>query len=302
MKLISNPDYSQQQELLERPQQERANVETAVTDIIQLVRENGDQALYAFAEKFDQANLTNLRVTQEEISDAATKVSPALKVAIQTAYNNIYKFHEACYTQDYPAIETMPGMTCWRKSLPIQKVGLYIPGGSAPLFSTVLMLAIPAKIAGNKRVVLCSPTDSNGDINPAVLYTASLCGVTEIYKAGGAQAIAAMTYGTESIPAVDKIFGPGNAFVTRAKELAQQQGVAIDMPAGPSEVLVIADQEANPVFIAADLLAQAEHGPDSQVILLTDSITLAEAVNEQLAIQLSTLSRKQTAQKSARKQ
>ncbi|GAK93789.1 histidinol dehydrogenase [Nonlabens ulvanivorans] len=297
MKLISNPDYSQQQELLERPQQERANVETAVTDIIQLVRENGDQALYAFAEKFDQANLTNLRVTQEEISDAATKVSPALKVAIQTAYNNIYKFHEACYTQDYPAIETMPGMTCWRKSLPIQKVGLYIPGGSAPLFSTVLMLAIPAKIAGNKRVVLCSPTDSNGDINPAVLYTASLCGVTEIYKAGGAQAIAAMTYGTESIPAVDKIFGPGNAFVTRAKELAQQQGVAIDMPAGPSEVLVIADQEANPVFIAADLLAQAEHGPDSQVILLTDSITLAEAVNEQLAIQLSTLSRKQTAQK-----
>ncbi|GAK89856.1 histidinol dehydrogenase [Nonlabens ulvanivorans] len=297
MKIISNPDYSQQQELLERPQQERANVETAVTDIIQLVRENGDQALYAFAEKFDQANLTNLRVTQEEISDAATKVSPALKVAIQTAYNNIYKFHEACYTQDYPVIETMPGMTCWRKSLPIQKVGLYIPGGSAPLFSTVLMLAIPAKIAGNKRVVLCSPTDSNGDINPAVLYTASLCGVTEIYKAGGAQAIAAMTYGTESIPAVDKIFGPGNAFVTRAKELAQQQGVAIDMPAGPSEVLVIADQEANPIFVAADLLAQAEHGPDSQVILLTDSITLAEAVNEQLAIQLSTLSRKQTAEK-----
>ncbi|WP_405377045.1 histidinol dehydrogenase [Nonlabens sp. Asnod3-A02] len=297
MKIISNPDYSQQQDLLERPQQERANVETAVKDIIQLVRENGDQALFAFAEKFDKAQLNSLRVTEKEIEHAATLVAPDLKEAIQTAYQNIYKFHVICFTKDYPVLETMPGMTCWRKSLPIQKVGLYIPGGSAPLFSTVLMLAIPTKIAGNKRVVLCSPTDANGDINPAVLYTASLCGVTEIYKAGGAQAIAAMTHGTESIPAVDKIFGPGNAFVTRAKELAQQQGVAIDMPAGPSEVLVIADQEANPAFVAADLLAQAEHGPDSQVILLTDSTTLAEAVNEQLTIQLSTLSRKQTAEK-----
>ncbi|MEN8817722.1 MAG: histidinol dehydrogenase [Nonlabens sp.] len=297
MKIISNPDYSQQQELLERPQQERANVETAVNDIIQLVRENGDQALFAFAEKFDKAKLDTLRVTEKEIEQASTLVSPELKVAIQTAYQNIYKFHEACYTKDYPVIETMPGMTCWRKSLPIQKVGLYIPGGSAPLFSTVLMLAIPAKIAGNKRVVLCSPTDSSGNINPAVLFTASLCGVTEIYKAGGAQAIAAMTYGTESIPAVDKIFGPGNAFVTRAKELAQQQGVAIDMPAGPSEVLVIADANANPAFVVSDLLAQAEHGPDSQVILLTDSVELSNAVNKELEVQLSTLSRKQTAEK-----
>ncbi|WP_438968494.1 histidinol dehydrogenase [Nonlabens sp.] len=297
MKIISNPDYSQQQELLERPQQERANVETAVNDIIQLVRENGDQALFAFAEKFDKAKLDTLRVTEKEIEQASTLVSPELKVAIQTAYQNIYKFHEACYTKDYPVIETMPGMTCWRKSLPIQKVGLYIPGGSAPLFSTVLMLAIPAKIAGNKRVVLCSPTDSSGNINPAVLFTANLCGVTEIYKAGGAQAIAAMTYGTESIPAVDKIFGPGNAFVTRAKELAQQQGVAIDMPAGPSEVLVIADANANPAFVVSDLLAQAEHGPDSQVILLTDSVELSNAVNKELEVQLSTLSRKQTAEK-----
>ena len=297
MKIISNPDYSQQQELLERPQQERANVETAVNDIIQLVRENGDQALFAFAEKFDKAKLDTLRVTEKEIEQASTLVSPELKVAIQTAYQNIYKFHEACYTKDYPVIETMPGMTCWRKSLPIQKVGLYIPGGSAPLFSTVLMLAIPAKIAGNKRVVLCSPTDSSGNINPAVLFTANLCGVTEIYKAGGAQAIAAMTYGTESIPAVDKIFGPGNAFVTRAKELAQQQGVAIDMPAGPSEALVIADANANPAFVVSDLLAQAEHGPDSQVILLTDSVELSNAVNKELEVQLSTLSRKQTAEK-----
>ncbi|MGJ8684980.1 MAG: histidinol dehydrogenase [Nonlabens sp.] len=297
MKIISNPDISKQQELLQRPQQERANVDAAVKDIIKLVQESGDQALFAFAEKFDNAKLTTLRVTEAEIEKAKSQIATELKAAIQTAYQNIYKFHEACFTREYPVVETMPGMTCWRKSLPIQKVGLYIPGGSAPLFSTVLMLAIPAKIAGNKRVILCSPTDANGNINPAVLYTANLCGVTEIYKAGGAQAIAAMTYGTESIPAVDKIFGPGNAFVTRAKELAQQQGVAIDMPAGPSEVLVIADEDANPAFVAADLLAQAEHGPDSQVILLTDSISLAEAVNEQLSIQLSTLSRKQTAEK-----
>jgi histidinol dehydrogenase len=297
MRIISNPDLSKQQELLQRPQQERAKVNTAVTDIIKLVRQSGDQALFAFAEKFDKAKLTTLRVTQAEIDTSSKLVSGELKTAIQTAYQNIYKFHEACYTKEYPIIETMPGMTCWRKSLPIQKVGLYIPGGSAPLFSTVLMLAIPAKIAGNKKVVLCSPTDADGNINPAVLYTANLCGVTEIYKAGGAQAIAAMTHGTESIPAVDKIFGPGNAFVTRAKELAQQQGVAIDMPAGPSEVLIIADQDANPSFVAADLLAQAEHGPDSQVILLTNSITLAEKVTEQLDLQLSALSRKQTAEK-----
>ncbi|AUC79151.1 histidinol dehydrogenase [Nonlabens sp. MB-3u-79] len=297
MKIISNPDHSQQQQLLERPQQKRTQVETAVKDIIQLVRDNGDLALFAFAEKFDKATLSVLRVTEKEIEKASEQIAPELKAAIQTAYQNIYKFHEANYTKEYPVVETMPGMTCWRKSLPIQKVGLYIPGGSAPLFSTVLMLAIPAKIASNKKVVLCSPTDAHGAIHPAVLYTANLCGVTEIYKAGGAQAIAAMTYGTESIPAVDKIFGPGNAFVTRAKELAQQQGVAIDMPAGPSEVLIIADKDANPEFVASDLLAQAEHGPDSQVILLTDSLSLSEAVNTALEIQLSTLSRKQTAEK-----
>lgn len=294
---ILNPENTQRSQLLERPQQERVNVDAAVKDIIQLVRDNGDQALYAFAEKFDNATLNRLRVTDEEIQAATNLVPADLKKAIQVAYENIYTFHERCFTREYPVVETMPGMTCWRKSLPIKKVGLYIPGGSAPLFSTVLMLAIPARIAKNERVVLCSPTDDNGNINPVVLYTANLCGVTEIYKAGGAQAIAAMTYGTESIPAVDKIFGPGNAFVTRAKELAQQQGVAIDMPAGPSEVLVIADQFANPAFVAADLLAQAEHGPDSQVILLTESENLATAVNEELQVQLNTLSRKQTAEK-----
>lgn len=296
MNIITNPDSTQQQQLLERPQQERAHVDAAVKDIIKEVRDNGDQALISYAATFDKATLTSLQVTDAEIQAAAATVPADLKAAIHTAYDNIYKFHKACYTIDYPVVETMPGITCWRKSLPIQNVGLYIPGGSAPLFSTVLMLAIPAKIAGNKKVVLCSPTDASGNINPVVLYTANLCGVKEIYKAGGAQAIAAMTYGTYSIPAVDKIFGPGNAYVTRAKELAQQQGVAIDMPAGPSEVLIIADETANPDFVAADLLAQAEHGPDSQVILLTDSAVLAQAVNVALDVQLSSLSRKRTAQ------
>ena len=296
MEIILNPSMSHQQSLLERPLKQRSEVDHAVKEIIQLVVENGDDALIAFAEQFDKATLSKLKVSAQEIEQASTQVPASLKTAIKTAYDNIYKFHNACYTKDYPVVETTPGITCWRKSLPIQKVGLYIPGGSAPLFSTVLMLAIPAKIAGNEQVVLCSPTDADGNINPVVLHTANLCGVTEIYKVGGAQAIAAMTYGTESVPAVQKIFGPGNAFVTRAKELAQQQGIAIDMPAGPSEVLVIADAAANPSFVAADLLAQAEHGHDSQVILLTDSEELAHKVNEQIEIQISSLSRKQTAE------
>lgn len=295
MEIILNPDNSQQENLLQRPLKQRSQVDSAVKDIINLVVENGDEALIAFAKQFDKATLSSLKVTSQEIENASEQVDAALKTAIQTAYHNIKKFHEACFTKDYPVVETMPGITCWRKSLPIQKVGLYIPGGSAPLFSTVLMLAVPAQIAGNKKVVLCSPTDSTGNINPVVLYTANLCGVTEIYKAGGAQAIAAMTYGTQTIPAVHKIFGPGNAFVTRAKELAQQQGVAIDMPAGPSEVLIIADEQANASFVASDLLAQAEHGHDSQVILLTNSETLARAVNLEIEVQLDTLSRKQTA-------
>ena len=259
MEIVLNPDNNQRQALLQRPQKQRNEVDQAVKEIIQLVVDKGDQALTAFAKQFDGATLDTLKVTTSEIEAASNQMDSALKAAIQAAYNNINKFHEACFTRDYPIVETTPGITCWRKSLPIEKVGLYIPGGSAPLFSTVLMLAIPAQIAGNKQVVLCTPTDENGDIHPAVLYTASLCGVTEIYKAGGAQAIAAMTYGTKTIPAVHKIFGPGNAFVTRAKELAQQQGVAIDMPAGPSEVLVIADAAADAAFVAADLLAQGRN-------------------------------------------
>ena len=297
MKTVLYPNSALQQQLLQRPQQQKSQVEAAVNTIIDRVKKDGDTALKSYAIQFDNAVLENLQVTMQEIQQAATLIDTPLKAAIQTAFDNIYKFHKACFTKDYPVVETMPGITCWRKSLPIKKVGLYIPGGSAPLFSTVLMLAVPAKIAGNERVILCSPTDSSGNINPVVLYTANLCGVTEIYKVGGAGAIAAMTYGTDSIPAVDKIFGPGNAFVTRAKELAQQAGVAIDMPAGPSEVLIIADQHANPAFVAADLLAQAEHGADSQVILLTDSVALSDAVNEQLSLQLSSLSRKLTTAK-----
>lgn len=297
LEIIKYPNHSEQQALLERPQQEKQNVDAAVKSIIEQVKEEGDEALYAFAKAYDQAQLSSLKVSREELAAAENLVSDDLKKAIKIAYSNIYKFHDACFTREYPVVETMPGVSCWRKSLPIQKVGLYIPGGSAPLFSTVLMLGIPAQIAGNKRVVLCSPTDENGHINPVVLYTARLCGIKEIYKAGGAGAVAALTYGTESIPAIDKIFGPGNSYVTRAKELAQQAGVAIDMPAGPSEVLVIADENADPVFVAADLLAQAEHGPDSQVILLTDSPSLAEKVNDEVVSQLSTLSRKRTAEK-----
>ena len=295
LQIIQSPTREQQADLLQRPQQQKANVDTAVKEILNQVKQEGDSALIEFAQRFDNASLSSLKVSNQEVTAATDKVSNELKEAIKTAYQNIYKFHKACYTKEYPVIETMPGITCWRKSLPIEKVGLYIPGGSAPLFSTVLMLGVPAQIAGNKQVILCSPTDSDGAINPVVLYTAQLCGITEIYKAGGAGAIAAMTYGTATIPAVDKIFGPGNSFVTRAKELAQQQGVAIDMPAGPSEVLVIADQTANPDFIAADLLAQAEHGPDSQVILLTESSELATRVTDSVQEQLAELERKDIA-------
>ncbi len=295
MEIVSNPNTIDQKTLLERPLKQRAEVDTAVKEIISLVQENGDDALIAFAQQFDSATLSELKVSATEIENAEQLVPSNLKAAIQTAYDNILKFHKASYTIDYPVVETMPGVTCWRKSLPIQKVGLYIPGGSAPLFSTVLMLAVPAKIAGNEKVVLCSPTDKDGNINPVVLYTANLCGVSDIYKVGGAQAIAAMTHGTQTVPAVHKIFGPGNAFVTRAKELAQQQGVAIDMPAGPSEVLIIADEFAQPAFVAADLLAQAEHGHDSQVILLTNSKQLAQAVDEELEVQITALSREKTA-------
>ncbi|HXB13674.1 MAG TPA: histidinol dehydrogenase, partial [Bacteroidia bacterium] len=229
-----------------------------------------------------------LKVDESTISKAAKSISPSLKKAIDTAYKNIYKFHSVQLNNKVDKVETMPGVLCWRKALPIEKVGLYIPGGSAPLFSTVLMLGIPAKIAGCKEMVLCSPPT----IHPAILYTAAKCGVKNIYSIGGAQAIAAMAYGTKSIPKANKIFGPGNSFVTIAKQLISSQGVAIDMPAGPSEVLVIADDSANAGFVASDLLSQAEHGPDSQVILLSTSKDLITKVNKEIGIQLEALPRK----------
>jgi len=299
--IAENPRREEWPALLTRPELDRENLKSSVRVIMDEVREKGDDAVLAFAKKYDGVAMNNFRVSEKEIKQAASQVPEELKKAIKTAYDNVYKFHLACQPQfsegRITKIETTPGITCWRRSLPIEKVGLYIPGGTAPLFSTVLMLAIPARIAGCKEVVLCSPPDKSGDIHPAILYTASLCGVTQIFKTGGAQAIAAMGCGTESVPAVHKIFGPGNTWVTQAKELIQQEGVAIDMPAGPSEVLVIADVLADPAFVAADLLSQAEHGVDSHVVLACDDFAFAKAVNREVRSQIKTLPRQNIATK-----
>ncbi|WP_299709006.1 histidinol dehydrogenase [uncultured Tenacibaculum sp.] len=296
MKLYNNPDQKEWLDLCKRAQFDKSTLDEAVTNILEDVKENKDAALFKYAERFDGVKLTSLTVTQEEIKAAANEVSEDLKQAIVLAKNNIEKFHES--QKEAPQkIETTKGVECWRKSVGIEKVGLYIPGGTAPLFSTILMLAIPAKVAGCKEIVLCTPPNKEGKVNPAILYTANLVGVTRIFKVGGAQAVGAMTYGTETIPQVYKIFGPGNQYVTKAKELAQQSGVAIDMPAGPSEVLVIADETCNPSFVAADLLSQAEHGVDSQVILLSDSETVISEVNKEVEKQLVALPRNEIAQK-----
>ncbi len=265
-----NPHPSRWPLLSERPVTDQNTLLSSVMNIIEEVMNLGDAALIRYAKKYDQVTLDKVTVSEQEIEKAVENVDDELKDAIKMAFNNITKFHKAQKVEEV-AIETMPGVKCWRKSVAIEKVGLYIPGGSAPLFSTVLMLGIPAIIAGCSEIIICTPPDSEGQINPSILYTANLIGISKIYKVGGAQAIAAMTYGTTSIPAVYKIFGPGNQYVTKAKELLQQEGVAIDMPAGPSEVLVIADASCRPKFVAADLLSQAEHGADSQVILLTNS-------------------------------
>jgi histidinol dehydrogenase len=259
------------------------------------VRKSGDAALKEFTQKFDGATLESLQVTPQEIALATQSLPGELKSAILTAAKNIEVFH-AAQKRSIEKIETMPGVTCWRKATPIQKVGIYIPGGTAPLFSTVLMLGVPARLAGCKEVVLCSPPDKSGKINPAILFAAQLTGITKIFKVGGAQAIAAMAYGTESIPQVSKIFGPGNQYVTKAKQIVSQQGIAIDMPAGPSEVLVIADEAANPAFVAADLLSQAEHGADSQVVLVSTSTTILDKVQTEVTNQLAKLPRKELAQ------
>ena len=296
MKVFKYPEISEWQSLCERAQIERNELEDIVNGILDNVKANGDTALVEYAEKFDGVVLDSLEVSKEEIEGASQTVSEDLKQAIQLAKKNIEVFH-ASQKNNETIVETTKGVQCWRKSLPIEKVGLYIPGGSAPLFSTILMLGVPAKLAGCKEIVLCTPPNKQGSVHPAILYTANLVGVTKIFKVGGAQAIGAMTFGTETIPETYKIFGPGNQFVTKAKELIQQQGVAIDMPAGPSEVLVIADKTCNPSFVAADLLSQAEHGADSQAILVSTSEEVIEEVNKEILKQLLELPRKDIAEK-----
>jgi histidinol dehydrogenase len=296
MKLLINPSTEKWTKHLARPVQQTKKINKIVKPILEKVARSGDKALRKFAEEFDHATLDSLLVTPEEVTAAKVLVSKELKKAIGVAKANIETFHAAQATAEL-IVEVMPGVTCRRKSVPIQRVGLYIPGGTAPLFSTVLMLGIPAQLAGCKEVVLCTPSNSEGQVHPAILYTADLVGISKIVKVGGAQAIAAMTFGTASVPKVDKIFGPGNQYVTAAKQLATKYGVAIDMPAGPSEVLVYADDTAIPAFVAADLLSQAEHGVDSQVVLVTPSEKLAAQVLHELNLQLETLPRKDIAYK-----
>lgn len=295
MKIYQNPDSLLSKNILKRPVHEAQNLQIAVDGILQRVRQEGDMALKAFTKKFDQVIVNNLKVNAEEINNAKNQVSPALKKAIQTAKTNISIFHQS-QKVDPPRIETMSGIECWQKSVGIEKVGFYIPGGTAPLFSSVLMMAVPAQIAGCQEMILCTPPQKDGSINPVILYTAHLCGVTQIFKVGGAQAIAAMAYGTETIPAVYKIYGPGNQYVTAAKQLVSQQGTAIDMPAGPSELMVVADHTAEASFVAADLLSQAEHGVDSQVVLVAFDLDFTKKVVAEIEMQLSKLPRREIAQ------
>jgi histidinol dehydrogenase len=294
MKVFTNPAPATWKSLCQRPQLELEYLDSSVRNILNRVKKSGDEALRAFSLEFDKITLTNLEVTSAEIEDAGSHLSDKLKNAIQIAAQNIQQFH-AAQKRDLLKVETMPGVECWRKGVPIDRVGIYIPGGSAPLFSTVLMLAIPARLAGCKEILLCSPPTEKGKIHPAILYAARLTGVTRIFQVGGAQAVAALAYGTETIPAVFKIFGPGNQYVTKAKQIVSQEGVAIDMPAGPSEVLVLADAQANPAFIAADLLSQAEHGSDSQVVLATSHAPLIARVQAEVDQQLAQLPRRELA-------
>jgi histidinol dehydrogenase len=296
IKLIKQPSKEDWQEIVKRPVLENSSLEKTVKKILDKVKDKGDKAVRKYTKDFDGVKLKKLIVSEREIKAAEGLLSQELKDAIQQAKSNIEKFHRS-QIEEIKIVETMPGINCWRRSVGIEKVGIYIPGGSAPLFSTVLMLAIPAVIADCKEIILCTPPSKNGSINPAILYTANLCGITKIFKAGGVQAIAAMAYGTESIPKVFKIFGPGNQYVTAAKQLIQKDGIAIDMPAGPSEVLVIADETAVPEFVAADLLSQAEHGADSQVSLLTTSELIVEKVQQSIKEQLNELPRKEIAEK-----
>jgi histidinol dehydrogenase len=297
MKEIRYPSRLDWPKLLARPVFDNSSLQEKVKLVLDRVKLEGDKAVLAYTEEFDGVKVQKLLVSEEEFEEALSSISDELKAAIEVAVDNIRSFHSAQYVAEQ-RIETMPGVVCWRKSVGIEKVGLYIPGGTAPLFSTILMLGIPAKLAGCQEVILCSPPNKEGKLHPAILFAAHLVGIDKVFKIGGVQAIAAMAYGTETVPQVYKIFGPGNQYVTCAKQLIQQQGIAIDMPAGPSEVCVLADDTANAIFVAADLLSQAEHGADSQVLLVSTSEKLIAEVQIELIKQLNNLSRKELASKS----
>ncbi|MBQ8050946.1 MAG: histidinol dehydrogenase [Bacteroidaceae bacterium] len=291
MKRYDYPKESEWADLLKRPTRDAAELNQLVADVLCDVRASGDKAVLRYEERFDHVHLSSLAVTEQEIDEAENLVEDSLKQALRLAHDNIHHFH-ASQRQEEHRVEVIPGVTCWQRPLPIERVGLYIPGGTAPLFSTVLMLATPAKIAGCREIVLCTPPSREGRVHPAILYAARLAGVSHIFKAGGVQAIGAMAYGTESVPKVYKIFGPGNQFVMCAKQQVSLHDVAIDMPAGPSEVEVIADRDSNPVFVAADLLSQAEHGTDSQVLLVTTSEEIIPKVEAEVSRQILELPRK----------
>lgn len=294
MNIIKYPPKTGWQAIVERPHMDFSQLNETVSTVLRDIREHGDEAVKRYEEKFDHARLASLQVTGQEMEEAMNSISADLKAALELAHHNIAVFHQA---QQFKGerVTTCKGVTCWQKSIAIEKVGLYIPGGTAPLFSTVLMLATPAKIAGCREIVLCTPPDKHGKVNPAILAAARIAGVSKIYKAGGVQAIGAMAYGTETVPKVYKIFGPGNQFVMTAKQQVSLHDVAIDMPAGPSEVCVVADQTSNPVYVAADLLSQAEHGTDSQVILITTSEKMLDEVSQEVESQLARLPRREIA-------
>ncbi|MCG8699384.1 MAG: histidinol dehydrogenase, partial [Bacteroidales bacterium] len=294
MKIYKYPEQKDWQELLKRPVFDTSELDGTVRMVLEDIKANGDIAVKKYTEQFDKVTISDLYVSANEIEEAVSKVSDKLKSAIDIAYTNIYNFHKAQKTAPVH-VEVSTGIDCWQKPVAIEKVGLYIPGGTAPLFSTVLMLAIPAQIAGCKEIVLCTPPSTDGSIHPVILYCAKKTGITKVFKAGGIQAIGAMAYGTETVPAVYKIFGPGNQYVTAAKQLVARDKVAIDMPAGPSEVAVLGDDTSNPVFIAYDLLSQAEHGKDSQVIFITTSEDMLNKVNEAVSVEVEKLPRKEFA-------
>jgi len=296
MELIKYPVREIWKDILKRPAIDTTSLEATVQSVLSDIKANGQSAVKKYTLQFDKVDLENILVSNDEFAIAEKSITTELKQAIQLAKKNIETFHSA-QRENVQIIETMPGVKCWRKSIAIQKVGLYIPGGTAPLFSTILMLGVPAKLAGCEEIILCTPPDSNGNVNPAILYTAQLIGITKVFKVGGVQAIGAMAYGTEIIPQVYKIFGPGNQYVTCAKQLVNKQGVAIDMPAGPSEVAVLVDDTCVPEFVAADLLSQAEHGSDSQVILVSTNEDAIQNIQTELKKQLALLPRKELASK-----